>query len=102
MLQGDDRLDRFYKFRRHLLDVASNLYNPNLNPVVADSHFHQKNIFTSSLAPPPFPLHSVLYVPLLGHDPTAMVQSSQGRCALFGFQCDNRQLLQLGEDLMVG
>lgn len=95
MLQGDNRLSRFFRYRQHILDVAISdwLYSDDyslLPPLYSNSK-------TASL--PTFPSHGLVYVQGLGHDPIAMLHSAEARCAIFRIGCPvESRILLLHED----
>jgi hypothetical protein len=60
MLQGDNRVDRFNKWRNHIAEIQN-----------------QYEISYSS--------HSVIFVNGVGHNPSEMMRSAAGKCILFNF-----------------
>jgi hypothetical protein len=90
MLQGVDRLDRFYKYRRHILQVAASSV---LYATVSSQLDRTKPLTAAVSSSTDFPAHSVIYSPGLGHDPLAMLHSPAGKCAIFRIGCvDSRRL----------
>ena len=108
MLQGDNRLSRFLRYRQHILDVAVSdwLYadiNSNL-PLFSSSSTSTSTTATNSKAASlqTFPSHGLVYVQGLGHDPIAMVNSAEAKCAIFRAGCPaESRILLLHEDVRV-
>ena len=108
MLQGDNRLSRFLRYRQHILDVAVSdwLYadiNSNL-PLFSSSFTSTSTTATNSKAASlqTFPSHGLVYVQGLGHDPIAMVNSAEAKCAIFRAGCPaESRILLLHEDVRV-
>ena len=91
MLQGDNRLDRFFRYRQHILETAVSdwlsLPGAGSSSTGSSTTTSSSSGALSSAYLPVFPMHGLVYVPGLGHDPVAMVQSAEGRCALFEVGC---------------
>ena len=107
MLQGDNRLSRFFRYRQHILDVAVSdwLYSdinsmlPSLYSSSPAAAAATNSRTTASL--PTFPSHGLVYVPGLGHDPIAMLHSAEARCAIFRIGCPaESRILLLHEDIL--
>lgn len=79
MLQGENRLDRFLKWRDYINDYYHQLIFSNASFIVNNEEFlfNEKHLQLIQQN------HLLLYVKDMTHDPQAMIRSVDGKCLLF-------------------